>query len=231
MKNKKLFISISFILCCFFGTIIINSSINRNTINFNTENRKILIDPGHGGIDGGASSKWGTLEKKVNLEIALKLKVALNNLGYSVFMTREEDIGLYNDRGTIHQKKIEDLTNRVKLISYTGANVFVSIHLNKFPESKYYGAQVWYSNKEESKILGNIIQEGLKKDIQNGNKRIEKSGYKDYKILRESSIPSVIVECGFISNYEEDKLLNEENYQNKLAISIANSIDKFYKNN
>jgi N-acetylmuramoyl-L-alanine amidase len=146
-------------------------------------------------------------------------------------MTREEDFGLYNDSGTIRNKKIQDLNNRIKMINLSGANIFISIHMNMFPESKYYGAQVWYSGREESRALAHIIQEGLRADLDNGNNRLEKAANNSYKILRESDIVSVIVECGFLSNYKEEQLLQNEEYQNKIAISIAASVDRFYKEN
>jgi len=231
MKNKKLFFSLLLILCSSIGILFLNYKISTSTINFEKENRIILIDPGHGGIDGGAVSKRGTLEKDINLQISKKVKIALTNLGYQVLMTREDDIGLYEDSGSIRNKKIQDLNNRIKMINTSGANVFISIHMNMFPESKYYGAQVWYSNRDESRILAGMIQEGLKSDIDNGNKRVEKAAHNSYKILRESEIVSILIECGFLSNFREEQLLLNEDYQNKIAISIAASVDKFYKSN
>lgn len=231
MINKKLILSLLIILCCSASILFVNYKISTDTFSFQKDNKVILIDPGHGGIDGGAVSKRGTVEKNLNLEISKKVKTALTNLGYQVIMTREDDSGLYENSGTIRNKKIQDLNNRIKMINSSGANVFISIHMNMFPESKYYGAQVWYSGREESRILAHVIQEGLKSDMDNGNKREEKAANNSYKILRESEIVSVLIECGFLSNYnEEQQLLNEE-YQNKIAISIAASVDKFYKAN
>jgi len=231
MKNKRLILSLLLILCCTASILFVNFKIATSTFSFQKENKLILIDPGHGGIDGGAVSKRGTVEKDLNLQISKKVKTALTNLGYQVIMTREDDSGLYENNGTIRNKKIQDLNNRIKMINSSGANVFISIHMNMFPESKYYGAQVWYSDKYESKVLAHMIQVGLKTDINNVNKRDEKAANNSYKILRESEIVSVLVECGFLTNYnEEQQLLNEE-YQNKIAISIAASVDKFYKVN
>lgn len=231
MKNKRLILSLLLILCSSVLIIFVNYKIALNTFVFQKENKVILIDPGHGGIDGGAVSKNGTVEKNINLQISKKIKTALTNLGYQVIMTREEDFGLYDDSGTIRNKKIQDLNNRIKMINLSGANVFISIHMNMFPESKYYGAQVWYSGREESRALAHIIQEGLRADLDNGNNRLEKAANNSYKILRESDIVSVIVECGFLSNYKEEQLLQNEEYQNKIAISIAASVDRFYKEN
>lgn len=231
MRNKRLILSLLTIICCLASIILINYKISTSIFSFQKENKVILIDPGHGGIDGGAVSKRGTVEKNLNLQISKKVKTALTNLGYQVIMTREDDSGLYENSGTIRNKKIQDLNNRIKMINSSGANIFISIHMNMFPESKYYGAQVWYSDKYESKVLAHMIQSGLKTDINNGNKRDEKAANNSYKILRESEIVSVLIECGFLSNYnEEQQLLNEE-YQNKIAISIAASVDKFYNAN
>lgn len=231
MKNKRLILSLLLILCCTSAIIYVNHKIAANTFSFQKENKLIIIDPGHGGIDGGAVSKRGTIEKDINLQISKKIKTALTNLGYQVVMIREDDTGLYEDNGSIRNKKIQDLNNRIKVINTSGANILISIHMNMFPESKYYGAQVWYSDKYESRVLAHIIQEGLKKDINNGNYRLEKAAKNSYKILRESEIVSVLVECGFLSNYNEEQLLLNEEYQNKIAISIAGSVNEFYKLN
>ena len=126
----------------------------------------ILLDPGHGGIDGGAVSKNGIHEKDINLNISKKLKVLLQKQGYTVVMTREVDEGLYSkEKARIRKKKIEDLNNRCKIKKESKCNLFISIHLNMFPQSKYYGPQVWYSNNDNSKFFANILQKNLIKDL------------------------------------------------------------------
>ncbi len=195
------------------------------------ENNKkiILIDPGHGGLDGGAISKSGTVEKDINLLISLKTKKVLDEKGFKVILTREEDKGLYSEGGTIRKKKVEDLNNRCKMKEECKCDMFVSIHLNMFPEQQYYGSQVWYSNNSESKKLAHIIQENIKTDLKDNNKRLEKPALDKYKILRcDKGIPSVIVECGFLSNYKEEQKLKTDEYQMAIANSLANSIEKFY---
>lgn len=195
------------------------------------ENAKkiILIDPGHGGIDGGAVSSDKVLEKDINLAISLKLREELIKSGYNAVMTREKDEGLYSDKGRIRDKKREDLKNRCLLKDSSGCNMFISIHQNMFPQTQYYGAQVWYSKSEGSKILGHIIQENLKVDLNGGNKRVEKPALEEYRILRCSKMPSVIVECGFLSNAAEAQKLKSEEYQRKIAQSIAKSVAQFYE--
>ena len=221
------------VVVCFFSIILVNNKANNNvnevigrTI---SKNPIILIDPGHGGMDGGASSAGGTMEKHINLQISKYLKAELEQVGYKVLLTREEDIGLYDDSGTTRQKKIQDLNRRCQLKRETACNMFVSIHLNKFPESKYKGAQIWYSNFEESKNLAQILQSGLKTDIDPNNNRKIKAAGSQYKVLSNNDyMPGVIVECGFLSNPEEEGLLKTEQYQKKIAKSLAKSIKNYY---
>jgi len=191
--------------------------------------KTILIDPGHGGIDGGGVSRSKILEKDINLAISIKLREELKKNGYNVMMTRETDMGLYSDRGRIRDKKLEDLKNRCRLKDESSCHMFISIHQNMFPQTQYYGSQVWYAKSEGSKMLGHIIQENLKVDLNNGNKRREKPGLEEFKILRCSEMPSVIVECGFLSNPEEEQKLKSEEYQRKIAQSIAKSVAQFYE--
>ncbi|WBW98030.1 N-acetylmuramoyl-L-alanine amidase CwlD [Oceanirhabdus sp. W0125-5] len=218
------------ILVIFIGYSLIFSALHMKATNaFNANGKKvILIDPGHGGVDGGASSSSGTLEKHIALEISLKLRDELKDLGYYVVMTREEDKGLYN-QGSIKQKKIEDLNNRVKMKSETNCDAFISIHLNKFTQAQYFGAEVWYSNREDSKEMAALIMKYLKSGIDNGNKRTNKPAKGKYKVLRcNDNMPGVIVECGFLSNPNEEKLLKSEMYQTKLAMLIARGIDEYF---
>lgn len=193
------------------------------------DKKTILIDPGHGGIDGGAESKSGTIEKDINLKISLNLKKVLEQNKFNVIMTREVDKGLYTENGSIRKKKIEDLNNRCKMKEESGCDLFISIHQNLFPESRYYGAQVWYSKNEESKKLAHIIQESFIMDFKDNNKRQEKPALDSYKILRSGKdVPSVIIECGFLSNPVEEQKLKNEEYQKKLAETIGKAILKFY---
>lgn len=194
-----------------------------------TKNKTILIDPGHGGIDGGAVSKSGTVEKDINLKIALKLKKSLEEKGFNVIMTRECDKGLYSDQGKIRDKKNEDLNNRCKMKGETNCDAFVSVHLNMFEQSQYYGAQVWYSKEGESSQLAHIIQQNLSKDLKNNNQRKEKSAKGAYKILRcFDDIPSVLIECGFLSNPTEEQKLKIDSYQEEISNSISKSIEEFF---
>lgn len=233
-KNKKL-ILVSFIILLLLTSIFYADAkysmpmFHLNTTTNDKENIIILIDPGHGGIDGGATSKSGILEKDINLKIGLKLKSELEKQKYKAIMTREEDKGLYENSGKIRKKKIEDLNNRCKIKKNSKCNMFISIHLNMFPESQYYGAQVWYSKNVESEKLAKITQENLKRDLDPNNNRKEKPALDSYKVLRSNdNMPSIIVECGFLSNPREAEKLNTDEYQSKIVTSLVKSVNDYY---
>lgn len=184
----------------------------------------IVIDSGHGGNDPGKVGVCGSLEKDINLSIAKKVKEILKKKNYLVVMTREEDKGLY--RETDRKKKIADLKARVALIEETNPDMVVSIHQNSFGSAGVKGAQVfYYSDSEEGKRMGEIMQETIKSVIHDGNHRKAK-GNKSYYLLCKTKVPLVIVECGFLSNPDEEKLLSDENYQKKMAEAIVMGIEK-----
>jgi N-acetylmuramoyl-L-alanine amidase len=195
-----------------------------------SEKKTILIDPGHGGYDGGADGIDGIKEKDINLRISLKLRDTLVANGYNVVMIREEDKDLLDEGKRTGTKKAQDIGNRCKMKLESNADLFISIHQNKFPQGKYYGSQVWYSKREESKILGHIVQRNLIIDLDNGNNRVEKPAKNDYRILTcNDNMPSILIECGFLSNEQERKLLQDKDYQQKIADSIVKSIKEYFK--
>ena len=197
-------------------------------------NKTIILDAGHGGIDPGALTKdKNTAEKDVNLIIALKIRELLEASGALVILTREEDVSLYEESGnkTIRQKYNENLKNRKKIIQESNADMFVSIHLNAFEQSKYYGAQTFYpKGKEDSIGLSKYIQGELKRVVDKTNNR-EVKARDDIYLLKENEIPSVLIECGFLSNEKEAKLLVDKKYQEKLAWSIYVGIQKYFSSN
>ena len=187
----------------------------------------VVIDAGHGGIDPGKVGVNDALEKEINLNIAMHLKDLLEQNDITVVMTREEDKDLASENAS--NRKNEDLRARVQLIANTAPIAVVSIHQNSYPEEDVDGAQVfYYSGSEEGKLLGTIIQEQLKKEIDDENHRVAKAN-KDYYLLKRSSSPAVIVECGFLSNYKEAELLITEEYQEKLAFAIHLGILQYIK--
>lgn len=197
-------------------------------------NKVILLDAGHGGIDPGATNEdKSILEKDINLQITLKLRELLESSGCLVLLTREEDTSLYEEEAgkTTRQKYNENLKNRRKMIEESGVDAFVSIHLNKFEQSKYYGAQTFYpEGQNDSKLLSQFIQDELKRVVDKTNQRKIKPS-KDIYLLKENEIPSVLIECGFLSNEKESKLLNDEKYQEKVAWAIYAGIQKYFGSN
>ncbi|AQW27986.1 N-acetylmuramoyl-L-alanine amidase CwlD [Clostridium perfringens] len=222
---KKIMKIVSIMMLSF---LVLNISFLK--VNAEENNKVIVIDPGHGGIDGGAKSEGGVIEKDINLSISLKTKAALESKGYKVIMTRSEDVGLYTEGKKVREKKIEDLGNRVKIKKENKCDAFISIHQNMFPQKNCKGAQVWSANNEPSQKLGKIIQQKFKEEVDQNNKREAKVAKKEYKILNDGyEGASVIVECGFLSNPEECELLGKEDYQNKIANTLANAIDEYFK--
>lgn len=191
--------------------------------------RTIVIDAGHGGEDGGAVSSNGTSEADINLKIALKVQALLEQSGATVVLTRSDENAIYDvDKKTLREKKNSDIHNRVRIGNASSADIFVSIHLNKIPQSQYYGWQTFYKTKNESgKKLATAIQNNLNEAIQKENKRVPLEISNVY-IIKHVEIPTAIVECGFLSNPEEEKLLQTDEYQNRLAWGIYNGIMDYF---
>ena len=183
---------------------------------------RIIIDAGHGGEDGGAQV-GDVLEKDLNLSIARKLADILRLSGYSVTEVRTSDKAVYSpEAGTLREKKVSDLNNRVELFNGDEHNIVVSIHQNKFDSSRYSGTQIFYStNDDDSRELAERIRTAVVMLIQHDNTRELKPAGDDIFILDNAEVPAVIVECGFISNDEERAKLCDEEYQKQLAYAIA----------
>ena len=186
--------------------------------NVNMPEMSVAIDSGHGGIDPGKIGTGNVYEKDINLAIALKLKNLLEQSGITVIMTRSDDNGLYNENDT--NKKAVDMKKRCNIINESDADVAVSIHQNSYVSSDSKGAQVfYYKNSQEAKKLAGIIQKNVIKEADPLNKRVEKSD-STYYMLLHTQIPTVIVECGFLSNPEETAKLISGDYQQKIAYGI-----------
>lgn len=209
--------------------LIITYIVPVNTFAIDNSDKVILIDPGHGGIDGGAQSKAGTIEKDINLQIALKLRDNLEEKGYKVYMTRDEDEGLYQKGNTVREKKREDLNRRVEMKKETECDIFISIHQNMFPQSKCYGAQVWYASNDNSYNLATVVQDSIKESVKDNNKRVAKPAAEAYLILRDKyKGASILVECGFLSNPDEEAKLKSDEHQNLIVEGISVGIDKYF---
>jgi len=192
------------------------------------EGKTILIDPGHGGIDAGAS-EGSAVEKTINLEVAKFLKGYIEENGGVVYMTRLEDTNTADpNRPKGVTQKMSDLKTRKQNITDTSADIFISIHMNKFAQSQYKGCQVFYDgNSAESKRLGETIQGSVLDVLKDGNDRKAKATGDKIYVLKGNTIPSALVECGFLSNPEEAKLLTTPEYQRKLAWGIYIGIMRY----
>lgn len=183
----------------------------------------IIIDAGHGGVDGGATSCTGVLESQINLETALRLDDLLHLLGYKTQMIRRTDISVYTKGETIAAKKVSDLKERVRKVNETEGAVLVSIHQNTFSDSRYAGAQVFYPDTQGSKELANAMQKALIEGLNPGSNRQPKRGEGIY-LLEHIQVPGVLIECGFLSNPEEEAKLRSNAYQKQLCCVIAGVI-------
>ncbi len=228
-----LFVSLLSILGVVFGgSVLFNLLSVSDVVSKNIKYKTVIIDAGHGGPDGGTSADDGTLEKDLNLQIAKKVNSVLESMGVKTVMIRTEDISVHdNSASTIREKKVSDIKNRLKVINGTEDSVFVSIHQNHFSQSKYNGTQVFYSkNNPHSQLLADSIRQSVISVLQPENSREIKQSGSDIYLLYHAESPSVMVECGFLSNYEESEKLKNENYQQKLAFLISLGIMEFINN-
>ena len=190
---------------------------------------RIVIDAGHGGIDGGATSCTGKLESAYNLEIATRLDDLFHFLGYDTHMIRTEDISVYTKGETIAQKKISDLKERVRIVSEYHNTLLVSIHQNIFPESQYSGAQVFYPATDGSKKLAESLQKNFVQTLNPGSRRQAKKSSGIY-LMEHIQCPGILIECGFLSNPGEARLLETAEYQQKVCCVIASAVSTYLSN-
>ena len=190
----------------------------------------IVIDAGHGGEDGGAEGKSKLLEKEINLNISKQLQNLLQASGFRVVMTRTEDVSIGDPSlGTIKERKVSDLHNRLKIIEAQGDCIFISIHQNHFSDGRYSGAQMFYSlNNEKSKELAECIKSRVVSLLQPENKRECKPATSSIYLLWQTEVPAVLVECGFLSNDSEAQKLNDPDYQKQMAFSIYSGFMDYY---
>ena len=209
------------------GDIISEDSIS--TVSIPVSGKTVILDAGHGTPDEGAESSSGTTEAETNLAITLKAQKLLEQSGCTVILTRSDDNSIYDlDSKTIRQKKISDIHNRVKIGNESSADIFVSIHLNKIPESQYYGWQCFFKNGDDKSIeLAKSLQSSLNEAIQKKNDRVAMKIGNVY-IAKHVEIPLAFVECGFLSNPEEEKQLLDDSYQNRLAWGIYTGIINYF---
>ncbi|KJS84966.1 MAG: hypothetical protein JM58_09345 [Peptococcaceae bacterium BICA1-8] len=198
------------------------------TLSWVVASKKIVIDPGHGGIFPGKVGSNGLVEKDINLEISKKLATIFSDSGAMVIMTRNEDSDLVapDSNGSFLTKQRSDLENRVKLAHDYQADLFISIHSNSTPSQIWAGAQTFYNSEhKESETLGKAIQEEIIKQLKNTKRQalVRKETY----LFDKLEIPAVIIECGFLSNPKEAELLSQQEYQHRMAFAIYSGIVKY----
>ncbi|MDD2208425.1 MAG: N-acetylmuramoyl-L-alanine amidase [Bacilli bacterium] len=215
---------ILFILLIFCLLILTIFKVDANNLTYPLLGKLIVIDPGHGGVDNGASH--GSIsEDTINLEISLKLRAELEKNGASVILIRDDDYDL-SKPNALYRKK-SDFDNRIKLINNSNADMYLSIHLNYYSNSKYYGPQIFYTNNfEENEVLAQFIQNELNKNL-NTKRDIKKNNNTNY-MYSKLNIKGVLIECGFLSNHQERLNLQEETYQEKLTKIIVLAIINYY---
>lgn len=216
---------VSILVAIWFGGVVADKYVPATA---KVYNNVIVVDAGHGLPDGGATDN-GIVESDLNLQIAKKLEVSLIDAGFEVIMTREDENNIADGdaQNSIAKTKNSDLNNRVKIINESNACIGISIHLNKYSSSKYWGWQTFYSeNSEEGKRLAVSIQSAIGECVNRENSRTALK-IDGIKIIDKTNIPVVIVECGFISNVEEARLLQDEEYQEKLVEGICLGVERF----
>ena len=187
----------------------------------------IVIDAGHGGEDGGATGVGASRESDLNLQISLRLEQILSFCGFRTGMIRTTDRSVYSGNcATYSEKKVSDLKNRVKMVEQTDNAMLISIHQNHFPQEKYSGAQVFYGKAQGSEPLATLLQNSLRLALNPNNRRSVKEGTAIY-LLEEIRCPGVLVECGFLSNRQEELLLQEAEYQQKIVCAITKGVIEF----
>ncbi len=225
MKVKTIYLMILAVILITFCLVMYSafSNITARTDSDSLEQQPmIVIDAGHGGEDGGAEVD-GVLEKDINLSIAGKLFEILRLCGCRVTEIRDEDISVYDsDAQTLREKKVSDLKRRAEIANESDNNILVSIHQNKFDNSAYSGAQLFYSsNHDDSRVLAESIRGAITSLLQKDNTRELKPAGSDIYLLDHAEVPAVIVECGFLSNQEERSKLMDDDYQSEMAYAVA----------
>lgn len=212
------------IILCMFISIISISKVYALVNSYNLLGKIICIDPGHGGRDSGATYK-NIYEKDINLTISQKIEKYLVSKGATVYLTRESDIDLST---TTTNKKRSDLTNRAKFINELKPNMYISIHLNYITNSKWQGLQIFYNKKnDENEIIANSLTNYLKEATSNIREPKKENIYYMYKQI---TVPGILIELGFLSNPNDRYRLTREEYQDKIALQIANSIENYFLN-
>ena len=216
-------------LALLLGTFYFPPSSATSAVNALPKYTTVIIDAGHGGEDGGASSAAGLVEKDVNLDIAKNLSQMLRANGVNVIMTRDDDKLLYDKNVDFHgRKKKFDMAARLAVMQKSEHAIFVSIHMNSYTSSEYSGLQVWYSqNHNDSEVLANVIQSNNQRLLQPDNNRKIKGATSAIFLLDKATCPAVLVECGFLSNQAEASKFETNEHRQRVALLLCSSILDF----
>lgn len=218
--------------CLVFLGIVITALVGNRAVTAFSENKPLenrhcfIIDAGHGGVDGGAVSCTGVYESNINLEIALRLNDLMHLLGYGTKMIRTTDISVYTSGESIAAKKSSDLKERVRIVNETENGILLSIHQNHYSDSYYSGGQIFYPKTTESDILARNLQTAFVSTINPGSNRKAKPAEGLY-LMKHIEKTGVLIECGFLSNYEEEAKLRSADYQKKICSVIASVCSQY----
>lgn len=211
------------VIIAFFG---IKKYENQQT--FADNNLKIILDAGHGEPDGGAVGVSGVVEKDINLAIVKKTQEVLEGKGVQVILTRDDDYGLQEDSaGSIREMKVSDMNRRLDIMQDSNADLFLSVHMNSFGDKKVHGLHVFYDKSHpEAESLAKEIQNEIAK-VTGADVHTVKTADEKLFLMKNPPIPAILIECGFLSNPEEEKKLSEEKYQSKIAWAIAKALENY----
>lgn len=227
MKKRNLELIMTIILIAAAILLSQNTAYLVSNSKTKVKNPRVVIDAGHGGIDPGKIGVSGEKEKDINLAIAKKLEQLLKKKDIEVIMTRDSDVGLYDPNSS--NKKVDDMRKRCQLIDESEAHFTVSIHQNSYHESNIKGAQVfYYKHSDEGEKIAKLLQDKLVSKLDKTNRRKAKAN-DSYYLLRKTQNPTIIVECGFLSNPEEAKLLSDDDYQTQVAKAICEGILEYFQ--
>ena len=224
MKKRILSLALSVCLCgvlLYIGNMPLNETVDNPDVAVDVP--RIVIDPGHGGADGGAVADDGTTEAEINLAVAKKLEAVFDLLGCETVMVRQEDVSIHSDGVEgLRNQKVSDIHNRVELVNSTENSILVSIHQNSLPQVKsVHGAQVFYNAEDGAAELAAIVQQALNRSINPGNEKQEKPIGSSVYLMAHIDTPGILVECGFLSNPGECALLNDGEYRCRMAFAVA----------
>lgn len=225
-------ITFSIITITVLSLLLASAFVTNKAINVYSENEQfkkrtcVIIDAGHGGVDGGAVSCTGVEESQINLEIALRLNDLMHLLGIQTYMIRTEDVSIYTSGNSIAAKKVSDLKERVRIINQTPNALLISVHQNYFQDSRYSGSQVFYY---QDASLARQLQTALVQTMKPESKRKAKKADGVY-LMQNINCPAALIECGFLSNPVEEAQLRDPEYQKKLCCVIGSVVSCYIYN-